>query len=274
MKTCLIIGDPVAHSLSPPIHNAAYKELGIDDQYHYIARQIKPAELATFMDTVRTSDIRGLSCTAPHKVAIMDYMDEIDEVARKIGAVNTVVNDNGQLKGYNTDWLGAVLPLEKFAPLKDQKVALLGAGGAARAIAYGMTTKGAQLTIYNRTLDKAHELAAEFGAQGAALADPASIKDMDVIINATSVSMHPQDDKTPLPPEFITSNQIVFDSIYTPYDTQLLREAQQQGAQVVHGTEMLLQQAVAQFKLYTGYDAPEETMRTALQKALKVSREA
>ncbi len=264
----MIIGDPIAHSLSPQIHNAAYKELGIHNEYQYEARRVKPAELAGFMNEVRTAGIRGVSCTAPHKVAIMEYLDEIDEVARKIGAVNTVVNNNGVLKGYNTDWLGAVLPLEQLTALRDKKVALLGAGGAARAIAYGITTKGANLTIYNRTPGKAKELAMDFGADSASIGDPAGIKDMDIIINATSVGMEPNDDKTPLPQEHITKSQIVFDSIYSPYETRLLREAKAQGAQVVHGTEMLLQQAIAQFKLYTGYDAPEEAMRTALKEAL------
>ncbi len=270
MKTvhCLIIGDPVAHSLSPLIHSAAYKALGIDNQYDYAAREVKPAELADFMKEVRASGIRGVSCTAPHKVAIMEYLDEINDMARKIGAVNTVVNEKGRLKGYNTDWLGAVLPLEELAPLKGKKIALLGAGGAARAIAYGLTKKGAELTIYNRTPEKARDIARDFGVASASLEDAAGIKDADIIINATSVGMEPDIHDTPLAKEFISGGQIVFDSIYSPYETRLLREAQEQGAQVVHGTEMLLQQAFAQFKLYTGYGAPEDAMRTALKEVL------
>lgn len=273
MRTCLIIGDPIAHSLSPQIHNAAYEALGIEDQYRFEARQVKPEELAGFMAEVVSSGIRGISCTAPHKVAIMEYLDEVDEVARRIGAVNTVVNEDGRLKGYNTDWLGVVLPLEKLTGLKGKDVALLGAGGAARSIAYGLTERGAALTIYNRTPGKAAELAAEFGAQSASLEDPASIKAAEIIINATSVGMAPRDGDTPLPQEFITGGQIVFDSIYVPYETRLLREAAQRGARVVHGTEMLLQQGIAQFKLYTGYDAPEEVMRTALEQARGASGE-
>lgn len=268
VKLCMIIGDPIAHSLSPRIHNAAYKALGIDGQYDYAARQIKPAELAGFMQEVRDCGIRGVSCTAPHKVAIMEYLNEIDATARKIGAVNTVVNDNGRLTGYNTDWLGVVLPLEKLTGLQGKNIALLGAGGAARSIAYGMTERGAKLTVYNRTLEKAWELAEEFGGKGASLDDPAAIKNADIIINATSVGMAPDNEGTPLPKEYMRTGQIVFDSIYVPYDTKLLIEAHEQGAQVVHGTEMLLQQGVAQFKLYTGYDAPEDVMRLALQEAL------
>jgi shikimate dehydrogenase len=265
---CMIIGDPIAHSLSPRIHNAAYKELGIDAEYEYTARQVRPDELAAFMDEVRREGILGVSCTAPHKVAIMDYIDTIDDVAVRIGAVNTVVNESGTLRGYNTDWLGAVLPLEQLTSLQGKQVALLGAGGAARAIAYGITEKGAHLTIYNRTLNKARELAQDFGAEARSLEDPAAIRDMDIIINATSVGMEPDSSNTPLPKEYITGRQIVFDSIYVPYETRLLREAGREGAQIVHGTEMLLQQGVAQFELYTGYDAPEAAMRTALEEAL------
>lgn len=268
MRRCLIIGDPIAHSLSPDVHNAGYKALGIDGEYHFGARQVKPAELAAFMEELRTSDIRGVSCTAPHKQAIMQYLDEIDGMAQEIGAVNTVVNDNGVLKGYNTDWLGIVEPLEQLAPLKDKKVALLGAGGAARSISFGITQKGARLTIYNRTPKKADELAEAFGAKSASLEKPDGIEDADVIINATSVGMSPNDKATPLLKEHIAAGQIVFDSIYHPFATQLLQDAEKQGAHIIHGTEMLLHQAFAQFKLYTGYDAPEAAMRTALENAL------
>jgi shikimate dehydrogenase len=268
VKTCLIIGDPIVHSLSPLIHNAAYEELGIGGEFHFEARQVEPGELAAFMGEVCAKDIRGVSCTAPHKVAIMEYLDEVDETAQRIGAVNTVVNEGGRLKGYNTDWLGVVLPLEQLTPLEGKRVALLGAGGAARSIAYGITERGAELTIYNRTAAKAEELAEEFGAKSASLDDPAGIEDMDIIINATSAGMEPHDDQTPLPREHITGRQIVFDSIYVPYETRLLKEAAQQGARTIHGTEMLLQQAFAQFKLYTGYDAPEAVMRTALEQTV------
>ncbi len=268
LKLCMIIGDPVAHSLSPPIHNAAYRELRINDRYRYEARRVRPQELAGFMSEVRSVGIRGVSCTAPHKVAIMSYLDDIDPVAKTIGAVNTVVNDDGRLKGYNTDWMGVVGPLEKLIKLKGKKVALLGAGGAARSIAYGITAKGAKLTVYNRTVGRARELADEFGAESSDLESPASIKGMDIIINATSAGMSPDDGATPLPKDFITGRQIVFDSVYVPYETRLLREASAKGAKVIHGTEMLLGQAILQFKLYTGYDAPEDAMRTALQQAL------
>jgi shikimate dehydrogenase len=267
---CMIIGDPIGHSLSPALHNAAYKALGIDDRFRYEARQIKPAELGAFMQEVRDRGIRGVSCTAPHKVAIMEYMDQIDPVAARIGAVNTVVNDGGKLKGYNTDWLGIVNPLEKITALKDEKVALLGAGGAARSIAYGLTGKGARLTIFNRTVEYARELAGEFGCDSAPLQNPAAAGRADIIVNATSAGMGAQENITPLPKEYISAGQIVFDSIYAPYETRLLKDAAAQGARVIHGTEMLLGQALEQFRLYTGYDAPEDAMRHALEEALEI----
>ncbi len=269
-KLCMIIGDPIAHSLSPLIHTTGYRALRIDSQYSYTALRVTPEELADFMNEVRETGIRGISCTSPHKITIMAYLDEIDGVARKIGAVNSVVNNDGELIGYNTDWLGVVQPLEKLAPLSGKHVAMFGAGGAARAIAYGITNRGGKLTIYNRTLDKAKVLADELGATAASLSpdELAAIKSMDIIINASSVGMRPDDAATPVPRQYITNKHIVFDAVYVPYETRLLREAAEQGAQVIHGTEMLLQQGVAQFKLYTGYDAPVDAMRKALNEAL------
>jgi shikimate dehydrogenase len=268
-KLCLIIGDPVAHSLSPAIHNAAYEELGLRD-YRFDARRVAAGDLADFMQEARSSGILGISCTAPHKVAIMRYLDEIDPVAARIGAVNTVVSRGSKLKGYNTDWLGVVGPLEKLTPLAGLRVALLGAGGAARSIAYGITERAGHLTIYNRTPEKAEKLARDFGADSASLKDAERIKTADIIINATSAGMSPDEDSTPLPQEYISGQQVVFDSVYVPYETRLLREAAGRGATVVHGTEMLLYQGTAQFKLYTGYDAPEAVMRRALEEALKL----
>jgi shikimate dehydrogenase len=134
-KICMVIGDPVEHSLSPRMHNAGYRALGIDNEFVYVARKVKTDDLADFVKGVRAIGIRGVSCTIPHKIKIMKFLDEIDATAREIGAVNTVVNEKGKLKGYNTDWLGAVASLEETISLKNKKVALIGAGGVARAIA-------------------------------------------------------------------------------------------------------------------------------------------
>lgn len=263
-KICMVIGDPIDHSLSPQIHNAGYEKLGIDTDYVYLACNVKIENIADFVKGVRAMQIRGVSCTIPHKMEVMKYLDNIDEVAEKIGAVNTIVNEDGVLKGYNTDWLGVVTPLEKITSLENKSVALIGAGGAARAVAYGVTRRGAKLTIYNRTIEKAQAITKEFGGDAHSLDAVEEVKNMDIIFNATSIGLHPNENESPLAKELITDKHIVFDAIYVPYETKLLRDAKQQGARTIHGMEMLLQQGIAQFKLYTGCDAPEETMRDVL----------
>jgi len=267
-KLCVVIGDPVEDSLSPQIHNAGYEELGIDDRFVYAACRISPAALADFVRGAKAMNIRGICSKMPHKLEIMRYLDEIDPVAKTIGAVNTVVNDSGRLTGYNTDWIGIVTPLEALASLKGKRVALLGAGGAARAAAYGVVKRGAELTIYNRTLEKAQLLADQFGGTARPLDDLAAIKSMDIIINNTSVGVPLSQNETPLPQEFITPNHIVFDAVYASGPTRLLREAKQRGAKVIPGTEMLLHQGMEQFRLFTGREAPEEAMRGAFLAAL------
>ena len=260
----MVIGDPIEHSLSPQMHNAAYEKLGINNEYVYVACNVKIRDISDFIKGVRAMQIRGVSCTIPHKIAVVKYLDEVDDVAKKIGAVNTIVNDNGVLKGYNTDWLGVVIPLEKMTSLKNKAIALLGAGGAARAVAYGVEERGARLVIYNRTIDKARQLAKEFGGEARSLDAIENVKNADIIFNATSIGLHPSENETPLDKNLITNQHIVFDAIYVPYKTRLLKEAKQQGARIIHGMEMLLQQGIAQFKLYTNLDAPEETMRNVL----------
>lgn len=267
-RLCMVIGDPIAHSLGPEMHNRAYAEVGLADDYVYVAAQVSSAAIDDFIGGVRAMGVRGVSCTIPHKVDVVKHLDKLDLIAEKIGAANTIVNDEGILTGYNTDWLGAVIPLEQLTSLEDKQVALIGAGGAARAIAYGVTSRGARLTVYNRNLDKARQLAADFGAEVGSFDNLETIKAMDIIINATSLGMTPHQATSPLPAEFITNNQIVFDIVYTPYETQLLRDAKTRGAQVIHGSEMLLQQGLAQFKLFTGVDAPAGVMREALLQAL------
>jgi len=267
-EICLVIGDPIEHSLSPQMHNAGYEALGIDNEYVYFAANIKPEKLKESINAIRTLEIRGVSVTIPHKESVVEYLDQIDNTALKIGAVNTIINDHGVLKGYNTDWLGIVRPLEKLTSLKNKRVALIGAGGAARAAAYGLTLKGSELTIYNRTIENAKKLAKEFGADARSFEEISEIKNADIVINSTSVGIFPNLGETPVPKKFITKNQIIFDIVYTPYQTQLLKEAKEQGAQVIHGLEMFLHQGVEQFKLFTGQNAPEEVMQNVLLKEL------
>ncbi len=274
-KLCIIIGDPVEHSLSPAMHNAGYKELNIDDQFVFFGATVKPENLEDTVKGVRAMGIRGLTCTIPHKIEVMKYLDEVDETAKQIGAVNTVVNENGKLKGYNTDWLGVVNPLEKHLLLSGKKVALIGAGGAAHAMAYGVLKKGAILTIFNRTIEKAEELAQEmsqlnFRAEVKSTREISLIKDYDIILNSTSLGMGEQINETPVPKEFLKKEHIVFDAVYVPFETKLILEAKEKGATVIHGMDMLLHQGLVQFELYTGRKAPEDVMRAVLLKNLSL----
>ncbi len=264
-KICMIIGDPVEHSLSPQIHNAGYEAAGIDNEYVYIASHVTSENLADFIKGVKAMQIRGVGVKTPHKIEIMKYLDHIDETARKIGAVNSVVNEDGILKGYNTDWIGVVSPFEKITSLQDKKVALIGAGGAARAAAYGLCKKGANLTIFNRTLDKAKELSEEFGGNARSLEDKDEIKTMDIIINATSIGLPPYENNVPIGSEYINDNHIVYDLVYSLQGTtKFIKEAEKKGARLLTGIDMLLSQGYAQFKLFTNHNAPEEIMKNVL----------
>lgn len=264
-KICMIIGDPVEHSLSPQIHNAGYESLGIDGEYVYIASHVETPKLADFIKGMRAIKIRGVAVKAPHKITIMQYLDEIDETAQKIGAVNTIVNNEGILRGYNTDWMGVVSPLEKRTTLKDKAVALIGAGGAARAASYGITRKGAKLNIFNRTIEKATELANEFGGNAYSLQDLNEIKNMDIVINSTSIGLPPFENKVPVSSEYINQKQIIYDLTYILHGkTLFIDQAEKKRAITITGAEMLLAQGFAQFKLFTNHDAPEEAMRKAL----------
>jgi shikimate dehydrogenase len=246
------------------MHNAGYKELGIDNEFVFVGTNVKEADLETAIKGIRALQVLGVCVTLPHKTAVMKYLDAIDETAQHIGAVNTIFNKDGKLTGYNTDWLGVVTPLEKLTNLSGKSVALIGAGGAARSVIFGITKQGGKVTIFNRTVAKAKELAEEFSVNYATIDKLEMVMDMDIIFNATSVGMHPDTDASPLPKHFITNKHIVFDAIYSPYETKLLLDAKAQHATIIHGQAMLLYQGLEQFKLFTGNDAPEEAMKKAL----------
>jgi shikimate dehydrogenase len=252
--------------MSPAIHNAAYEDLGLN--YAYLAFNVDDVEGA--LRGMKSLNIRGFSVTIPHKIEVMNYLDEIDPVAKRIGAVNTVVNDNGYLKGYNTDWLGFVRSLEVHTAIQDKQVVVLGAGGAARAVAFGIKERGGKLTILNRAveIEMAQSLAIEVGCPWGDLSQLDSVHDADIVINATSVGMHPHVDATVIDPQHLQSKQVVYDIVYNPLKTRFLKEAREKGCQVVPGYEMLLLQGVAQFELWTGETAPVDLMRTILKERL------
>jgi len=263
---CLIIGDPVSHSLSPAMHNAAYAAARLP--FVMGGSHVRPEALPDALKGMRALGIRGLAVTMPHKVAIMELLDEIDPIATTIGAVNTVVNDNGRLTGYNTDWLGILRPLEQHTSLKGKRVALLGAGGAAQAALYACTTEGASVTIFNRSLDRAESIAERFGASVLSLENTEELSAFDIIINTTSVGMVPDVGASPIPESAIRKNQIVFETIYAPVSTKLMQISARVRAKTIPGLAMFLDQGVAQFYLHTGVKAPREEMEKILRNSL------
>ncbi len=257
-----IIGRPVGHSLSPAMHNAAFEHWGINAVYLAFETD-SPAKAA---DAARTLGIKGLSVTVPHKETIMDFLDEIDETARQIGAVNTVKNLEGHLSGTNTDWIGAVEALRAVTEIKGRRIVVLGAGGSARAAVYGLTRAGALVHIANRTVEKAGRLAREFGCSFSGL-DELSQTEADILINTTSVGMTPLQNISPVPEKELDRFSVVMDIVYGSKKTRLITDAERHGCRTVPGTQMLLHQAAAQFEYWTERQAPFEVMKKALLEA-------
>ena len=254
----------MAHSLSPLIHNAAFLACGLDSKFALMAARVREDDLKAAIFGLRALGARGVSCTQPHKVAVMQFLDEIDHAARQVGAVNTVVNQDGRLCGYNTDTLGVVGPLKKRTTLRGKKVGLIGAGGAARAALFGLKQEGAEVTVFNRSKERGKELADAAGCDFCPLSEFGAGLGFEILVNTTSLGMYPHPDETPLAAEQIQAGQIVFDAVYAPYQTKLLSIARSRGAEVVHGTEMFIAQGAAQFELYTGMSAPLSAMEQAL----------
>jgi shikimate dehydrogenase len=254
-----IMGKPVAHSLSPAMHNAAFQALGLNKVY--VAFEV--TDVARALDGFRALGVGGVSVTIPHKQAVIPHLDAIDPVAQKIGAVNTLVIEDTHIRGYNTDWIGANQALEMIVDLPASTVLVLGAGGSARAIGFGLQEKGATVILANRTLAKGQALARDLNCEFYPLEDIKGLK-ADVLVNATSVGMTPNVGATPVAKTFLKNIPAVMDIVYSPLETRLLREAKQGGCKTVNGTDMLLFQGVAQFELWTGRKAPVDVMREKL----------
>jgi len=283
-KVCAVIGDPVEHSLSPIIHNAAFQHLNLD--YVYVAFNVRAYQLKDAILGVRGLGIYGLNVTMPHKISIIKYLDELDETAKRIGSVNTVLNKDGRLIGYTTDGVGAFNAL-KYAgsdPL-GKKVVVLGAGGASRSICFTLAERVRELIILNRTLERAVNLAnnirevlgGKVNVRAASLVDEnlrKELKDADILINATSVGMKPNDAYTPVKRDFLHRNLTVFDIVYNPLETRLLREAKLIGAKTIDGLSMLIHQGAVSFEIWTGVKAPIDVMReAALRKIEETEKE-
>jgi len=278
-RLCGIIGDPVEHTMSPVMHNAAFRQMGVD--YLYVPFKVKQEELAKAIDGVRALNIRGLNVTIPHKVTVIQFLDKLDHLAEKIGAVNTIVNDDGVLTGYNTDGAGFLQALlEKGIEPRGKNIVILGAGGASRAISFSLADRGGNLVILNRALelDWAEELASRisqiFAKEVEALElnreNLARVLDRaNIVVNATSVGMTPNIDETPVTSDLLKPGLIVFDIVYNPIKTRLLREAEAAGARTISGLDMLVWQGALAFEKWTGLKAPVELMREEVIKVLE-----
>lgn len=260
-KVCCIIGSPVAQSLSPLFHNAGYKAKGLD--FVYVAFDVGMGKGRRALEGIRALGIRGASVTMPLKIEIIDALDEVDALAREVGAVNTVVNDGGMLKGYNTDCFGVVDPLRKRLDLKNHRVAVLGAGGAARAAACAVNAEGGLVSLFARDSEKGSVLASSLGCGLFPLSDDDALRDCSVIVNATSVGMR-ENPGMPISINALRHKPLVFDMIYKPRETELLKEAISLGCETIGGIEMLIAQALEQFRLFTGEALCESIFRTCL----------
>ncbi len=268
---CCLIGDPVEHSLSPLIHNAGYEALGIN--FIYVPFRVRDIKRA--IDGIRGLGIRGASVTIPHKVSAMEHVDDIDEVAREIGAINTIVNNNGVLTGFNTDGGAALKALEEAVPLGGKRAALIGSGGAALAIAVGLRRNDVKLVVLNRTVEKARKLARLVGAEDSgSLEQLPVVSTADILINATPVGMWPRVSDSLIPKELLHDGLTVFDIVYNPKETRLLIEAREKGCAIIYGYKMLLYQAAMQFELFTGCQAPLLAMERVLTETLGKERHA
>ena len=256
-----VIGYPVKHSLSPAMFAAAFYEYNMEDKYELF--EVHPDDLGSFMREVKSRPISGLSVTIPHKEIILKHLDSLNAHAKKIGAINTVVNVDGKLKGYNTDWLGAKKALEEVTDLEGKKVLVLGAGGAAKAIVYACKQAGARVTILNRTLEKAKKIAEKFDAEAGHLSSIMNYRP-HILIQTTSVGMAPNVTQTLVPKEFFMRGMIVMEIVYNPVETRLVKEARRAECRIIPGYKMLLYQGEQQFEIWFGKKPRTEKMEEAM----------
>lgn len=270
-----VMGDPIGHSKSPAMHQAALTAMGLSGAY--VPLHIRPEGLSDAIQAIKVLGFRGVNVTIPHKVEVMKYLDVIDEGAQRIGAVNTIVNDNGTLTGYNTDGIGYVRSLKEEAcsELKGKHIVVLGAGGAARGIIHALTGEDpGSISIVNRTSAKAVALAAEWSSLGDLRgygedeADKALLE-ADIIINTTSVGMFPHISELPVSPKFIPEGIVVSDLIYNPLKTELLRQAELRQCTVHGGLGMFVNQGAYAFEYWTGQAAPVQAMKEAVLRSFQ-----
>lgn len=275
-----VMGDPIGHSKSPAMHNIALEASGIPGMY--VPLHVKPEQLAEAVAGTKALGFSGFNVTIPHKVEMLKLMDELDESAVCCGAVNTVVIQDGKLKGYNTDGIGYVRSLkeELNSELSGKHITILGAGGAARGVVYALLREQpASVTVINRTVDKAEQLATEFSQDTLQVQSGSYdtldkvLAQTDILINTTSIGMSPNSDETPLEQSRIPEGIIVSDLIYNPLETRFLREAKSRGCTVVGGLGMFVYQGAYAYEYWTGQPAPVSVMRSALLEAMNHQKE-
>lgn len=270
-----VIGNPISHSLSPLMHEAAYEKYKLDARY--VPLQVEEENLGAAVRGMKGLGIKGLNVTIPHKEAVIEYLDELDSSAAALGAVNTIIYDEKEDKliGYNTDGEGFYRSLvpELRKPLKDSLILMIGAGGAARGVAITLANKGArQITIANRTKSKAVQLAADCGTSARAMTlneVQAKLTEFDIIINSTSIGMTPNVGQMPMSLETISRDTLVCDLIYSPMKTRFLSEAEKKHASIMNGMGMFIHQGAIAFEYWTGLDAPVDIMEQAILNKLK-----
>ncbi len=266
-KSFAVIGDPINHSLSPNIHSAAFRELNLDSSY--IGYRIPKGELESGVEGLKKIKISGFNVTIPHKVEMMKYLNKMDESCSIIGAVNTVVNNEGVLKGYNTDMDGFLEPLKKRnISIQDKKILLIGAGGAARAIIAGMSKEKAErVDIANRTTKNAEKLSEfatriELSTNVKKIEEIKNLQNYDIIINSTSLGL--KNELSPISFEQINQDSVIYDIVYSPMNTDFIKKAKDKKLEVIYGYEMLLGQATRAFEIWHGMKAPYNAMKKAL----------
>ncbi|MDQ1335313.1 MAG: Shikimate dehydrogenase [Thermodesulfobacteriota bacterium] len=259
-----VIGNPVRHSLSPTLHNAAFSATGLNAVY----LAFEPADIESCVRGIQTLGIKGTSVTIPFKTSVIPYLSDMDPFARRIGAVNTIVNRGGRLTGYNTDALGALKALEEEIEVPGKTCILVGAGGAARAIGFILKQKGIAVTVVSRSRHTGGGLARSLGCKFIPLEDIGS-SEGDILIQTTPVGMWPHMDQCLVPERVLRVGMVVMDIVYRPSETRLLRIARARGCTTISGVQMLIHQAAEQFRLWTGIDPPLSHMNKAIKVALK-----
>jgi shikimate dehydrogenase len=258
-----VVGYPLGHTLSPAMHNAAFSESGLNAVY----LTFETRDIAGCLRGMKALGLRGMSVTLPHKTKVVPLLDGTDDVAKRIGAVNTIVNEDGRLIGFNTDGIGALKALEKASELSGKTCLLIGAGGAARAIGFVLKENGVQVILANRSAERGRALALSLGCPFVPL-DGLEGTTADLLINATPVGMAPQQEACPVPESTLKDGMVVMDIVYNPLETRLLRAARARGCLTVDGLGMFVHQGAEQFRLWTGLEAPTGAMTQAVEKAL------